>query len=191
MKSIQFSDGSKIDILEDTDPESPREWDNLGTMICFYRRYSLGDKHSYSSSQFESWKEFAKQLIKDHNPAVILPLYLMDHSGLSISVSSGMFRAVDSVGWDWGQVGFILVAREKVLREFNCKKISAKLRARVEGILRLEVKVYNQYLAGDCYGYELKDVSDNVIDSCWGFFGTESIADHLPVKYQKEFLAEL
>lgn len=27
--------------------ESPRKWDNLGRMICFHSRYSLGDKHDY------------------------------------------------------------------------------------------------------------------------------------------------
>jgi hypothetical protein len=38
----------KLEIAYDTDPQNPREWDNLGTMVCWHRRYSLGDDHTYS-----------------------------------------------------------------------------------------------------------------------------------------------
>jgi len=34
-----------IKIIHDPDPESPRDYDNLGTMICWHRRYNFGDKH--------------------------------------------------------------------------------------------------------------------------------------------------
>ncbi len=32
----------------DEEAQSPREWDNLGRMICFHSRYALGDRHEYS-----------------------------------------------------------------------------------------------------------------------------------------------
>ncbi len=38
-----------IEILNDEDPENPREWDNLGTMVCFHRHYNLGDKHNFDN----------------------------------------------------------------------------------------------------------------------------------------------
>ena len=38
----------KLEIAFDTDPQSPREWDNLGTMVCWHNRHSFGDDHSYS-----------------------------------------------------------------------------------------------------------------------------------------------
>ena len=47
-------------ILQDTDPQNPRDpyyQENLGTMICWHRRYNLGDKHTYDDSQ-----EFAEAL---------------------------------------------------------------------------------------------------------------------------------
>ena len=34
----------RIRIMPDYDPSSPREWDNLGIMICSHRRYNLGDE---------------------------------------------------------------------------------------------------------------------------------------------------
>jgi len=41
-------------ILHDPDPYNPRDSDyqeNLGTMICWHRRYNLGDKHNFSDAQ--------------------------------------------------------------------------------------------------------------------------------------------
>ena len=35
-------------VEQDTDCEGPREWDNLGTMVCFHTRYNLGDEHQYA-----------------------------------------------------------------------------------------------------------------------------------------------
>lgn len=42
--------GYQIKVMYDSDPMNPRtDWDNhLGTMVCFHRRHSLGDKHGYS-----------------------------------------------------------------------------------------------------------------------------------------------
>jgi hypothetical protein len=44
----------RLRIEPDNDSESPREWDNLGTMVCFHNRYNLGDKHNHSA---DSWRE--------------------------------------------------------------------------------------------------------------------------------------
>lgn len=33
-----------LKIIPDVDPENPRQWDNLGTMACWHRRYDLGDE---------------------------------------------------------------------------------------------------------------------------------------------------
>jgi hypothetical protein len=35
--------GCKIELIYEDDPGSPREWDNVGTMVCWHRRYNLGD----------------------------------------------------------------------------------------------------------------------------------------------------
>ena len=34
-----------IKLVHDHDAESPREWDNLGSMVCAHRRYRLGDEN--------------------------------------------------------------------------------------------------------------------------------------------------
>lgn len=33
-----------VKVIADSSPESPREWDNVGTMLCKHGRYELGDK---------------------------------------------------------------------------------------------------------------------------------------------------
>lgn len=35
-----------LTLHHDETPESPREWDNLGTITCWHRRYTLGDRHA-------------------------------------------------------------------------------------------------------------------------------------------------
>lgn len=36
--------GFTIEVHQDDDPESPRDWDNFGHMICWHNRYNLGDE---------------------------------------------------------------------------------------------------------------------------------------------------
>lgn len=158
---------NRLKLVQDSSPESPRTWDNLGTMICFHRRYDLGDKHNYSSDDYSSWEEMKQAIIKEENPAVILPLYMYDHSGISISTSPFSCR------WDSGQIGFILVSKKKALEEFGGKIVTAKLKERIEKILEGEVETYTQYVEGDVYGFQIVDEDDDIIDSCYGFYGSD------------------
>lgn len=164
---------NKLRVLQDSYRDSnPREWDNLGTMICFHGRYDLGDKHSYNVDYYSGWEEMQKAILTDYGKgAVILPLYLYDHSGISMRTSSFGCR------WDSGQVGFIVVSKKTILSEFGGKIVTKKLREKVEGILEGEVKTYTQYLEGDIYGFKIVDENDDIIDSCYGFYGTDFLTN--------------
>jgi hypothetical protein len=158
----------RIDIIQDTDPESPRTWDNLGTMICFHSRYNLGDKHNYNHNHYNGWGEMEKDIIKTENVGVILPLYLYDHSGITMNTTGF------SCGWDSGQVGFIFISKEKIREEYGVKRITQKVRDRITKNLVGEVETYDQYLTGDIYGYRITDTeTDEKLDSCWGFYGSD------------------
>ncbi len=40
-----------LSVVPDDDPVSPREdRDNFGTIVCFHRRYTLGDEHHYDGA---------------------------------------------------------------------------------------------------------------------------------------------
>ena len=138
----------ELKIVQDTDPESPRTWDNLGTMVCFHNRYDLGDKTDYRTEDYDSWDELKEGIIKNEGEVVILPLYLYDHSGITISTSSFDCR------WDSGQVGWYFVSKKKVREEYGVKKITQSLIDKVTEVLESEVKTYDMYLTGELYAEE-------------------------------------
>ena len=175
-----FTANNKVlNIFVDNNPESPRtSMDNLGTMLCSHKRYSLGDeKEKFDFDSCSSWSEVKTALMKEKNIAVILPLYLYDHSGITMKTTSFNDQ------WDSGQVGFIYVTKEKLKEEYSKKRISKELIAKVTQYLIGEVETYDTYLTGDIYGFQLKDSEGNDIDSCWGFYGsdlkTNGIIDHI------------
>lgn len=157
-----------IRIEQDCDAESPRKWDNMGTMIAFHSRYDLGDDdHGFSSSDFNGWDELEAAIVKAHPGGIILPLYLYDHSGITMNTTGF------SCPWDSGKVGFIVASAAKIRENFMVKRITAKIRERALESLVAEVETFDQYIRGDVYYYVVKDDNGNVSDSCGGFYGSD------------------
>jgi hypothetical protein len=167
LDSIEYK-GHFINIFPDEDAPNPREeFDSLGTMVCFHRRYNLGDRH-----EFHAPDEFAAFLKEEK--LICLPLYLFDHSGITMSTESERFRACDPQGWDWGMLGYIYVTKENVRKEYNVHRVTRKILEKVKKLLEGEVEEYDHYLTGNVYGYEItkgERQAGKVIDGCWGFFG--------------------
>lgn len=159
-------------IYRDDMDESPRQWDNISTMICWHKQYNLGDKHSYDNpSDFQNeWN--------DKN-AIILPLYLYDHSGITISTNPF------SCPWDSGQVGYVYVSKENVRNDMHpiVERISKKRRQRAINLLKSEVKTYDMYLTGEVFGFQVEQDGE-FIDGCGGFYGDNwkenGIMEHIP-----------
>ncbi len=207
MKAIDTHEyrGCTIEVHHDPDPESPRKWDNVGTMVCWHRRYNLGDEQPSQSpdeyleriaceqdERLRFWsrlresalyryreKDAAMLRIERHHQEhlkrvldkhfIILPLYLYDHSG--ITISTGKF----SCPWDSGQVGFIYCTMERARDEwgekYNPGITDDEIREKAINYLQYEVKTYDDYLNGSVYGYETKDPDGEDIGACWGYFG--------------------
>jgi hypothetical protein len=158
-----------ISIDYDFEPMDPREWDNMGTMVCFHNKYTLGDKHDIESPDFSSWSEVRDYIEADLGGMVILPLYLYDHSGISMSV--GAPRA-QHASWDSGQVGFIYCTDGDMVAE-GIKDLD-----QAEALLRGEVAAYNRFLTGQVYTYRIEKsstcdscqhTSADFVDSCSGW----------------------
>lgn len=163
LDSIDYK-GYAIKLYLDEDPEDPRNWDTFGKMICWHNRYNLGDKHSYSDPE-----DLLRYVTKDN--AVILPLFLYDHSGITMStVRSYPYNCL----WDSMQVGYIYATFEDIKKEFGAKRISKKIKEKALDVLLAEVKVYDQYIMRDVYGYVIEDSKGEEIDSCWGFYGNDA-----------------
>jgi len=191
-KTYRFTNGAVLRIMIDPHASDPRKFDNLGRMICFHNKYRLGDKHEYHHDDYANWEELEAAIRKREDVAVIMPLYLYDHSGITIATHG--FSYCDPMGWDWGQVGFVFVSKETVRKEYSVNRISRKVREKVIKALLAEVEVYNQYLQGEVYGFVLKH-PDGEEDSCWGFYGSaideNGILDNIPRIYAEALKREL
>lgn len=147
--------GYTLKIIPDEHPLNPRtDCDHLGIMLCWHRRYSLGDSHPYDTPQDFAESAAAKDMF------VCLPVYLLDHSGLYVSVND--FN--DS--WDSGQLGFIYCTKQDAQKWFNNPDVTED---EIKKELTAEVEEYNDYLNGAWYGFLIEGLDGEVEDSCGGF----------------------
>ncbi len=156
----------------DEDAENPRTWDNVGTMVCWHRRYTLGDEQpscdpgTYLEGLLNKCVKsgYPAALLEKNGPQILnahyarLPLYLYDHSGITMNTTGF------SCTWDSGPVGFIYCSLKKAqaefgkvgdkkgfeaLVEYNGKSLT--LRERTELCLKQEVETYDQFISGEVY----------------------------------------
>jgi len=174
-----------LQIVEDSNPDSPRNWDNVGTMVCWHRKYSLGDQHHYHDPEEFLRSIVGEDVVGEHEDEdgyvsietllelaqethCILPLYLYDHSG--ITISTGKF--LDT--WDTSMVGWIYVSKDKALENY-ANTTEENWRSVAEQHLKGEVQVYDHYITGAVLGYQIYRIEDNeatdFVDSCYGFYG--------------------
>lgn len=111
-------------------------------------------------------------LKKTRGATVVLPLFVYEHSGITMSCGSNMGSTesrgrypFDSAGWDTSMVGFIFDTPET-------RKTTGCEGEHIEAALRAEVDEYDSYLRGDVYGVVV-DIPgiDNHMLNCWGFIG--------------------
>ncbi len=146
--------GLTLNIFQD-DIESPREYyqdSNITKMICFHRKYQLGDEHGFANpAEFAEWVKN-----NEKNIAIIKPLYLLDHSGITISTHDFMDP------WDSGQVGYVYVMKDQV-KDYD--------KTVIENLLENEVNEYANWLAGipQYFAFEITDEDDYLIE-CEGVF---------------------
>lgn len=157
---ITTTDGRELRLVIEQDQfaEDPRSWDNLGTMLCCHRDYNLGDCNSNKETELqlaEICRKYGKsdeeidemtfaeevQFILDQDDVCGLPLWLYDHSGISISTSR-------QCSWDSSFVGLIFVEKDSYLAQMGLKEdIYWKVRA--EKTLESEIEIYNDFLEGN------------------------------------------
>ncbi len=190
VRTINFPDGTRLEICLDPLPTNPRtEFDNASRMICKHRRYNLGDEHNYDFSLFSSVEELRQWVEAEEGEfAVYATLYLYDHSGISISTSR-------TCKWDSSCVGIVFITKETMRREWGD---DADAIEKAQKCMESEIATYDSYLRGDVYGYRLlkpllkceccgQNQEPEEIDSCWGFIGSNieenGIIDYLPEEH--------
>jgi len=124
---------------------------------------------SLGSTYDEREKEQNRRLYARMNKAlekgyVTMPLYLLDHSGISISTRDF------GDPWDSGRVGIIYMSREEILDNWGGKILTKKLRQQAKDSMKGSVEEFDQYLTGDVYGVctqKFVNVADEGDDPEW------------------------
>ena len=150
----------RLKVERDDALENPRAWGTGATLfLAWHKQYKIGDPHpaGFSSIRdFGGWEELEKALRDNFRPVALLPVYLLDHSGVAYSTEPF------SDPWDSGQVGFILA-----LPSDEWKGVGPEA---VRDALRGEIATYSAWANGDVWGYTVQD-DDRVLDSAWGLYG--------------------
>lgn len=196
-----------LKIYPDMDPESPREWDNLGTMACWHDRYDLGDEQPNDSPT-----EYMEMLVDEKDPGFIdrMEQKAEEHFEGRPYEDQAALREWDEYwktkvheAFEKHYISLPLYAYEHgaitiSTGGFSCPWDSGQIgfiyvardsldKERIteeEAIanLKAEVEEYDQYLQGDVWEFVLEEDGEEV-DSCGGFFGDDwrknGMADHV------------
>lgn len=115
-------------------------------------------------------EEDCVKLLKDY--CVIVPLWLYDHSGISMSCGARTYPYNDV--WDSGCVGFYYLSKDWIKENLSANETDWESIG--EEYIRSAVKEYDYFLCGDEWGFFLYEESEgelDEIDSCAGFLGDE------------------
>jgi hypothetical protein len=137
------------------------------TVLCWHRRYKLGNKQASEGRD------------KPEDAVIALPLWLYDHGGLTISIGSS-----SACQWDSGQVGWIYSTAEQARVFLGLQpdeEIQATHLGALEHAMKAVVAEYDDVLQGRVWGYRAYQLTvcehcnsvtkEEQLDSCWGFIG--------------------
>ncbi len=165
-------DGFTINILRDDSPESPRTWDNVGTLMTFHRDCEIQDSKEFKNS--DAFKEY----LRSHEKSLIIrPVFAYIHSGVALSLTNTVYPFNDR--WDACQIGVIYCTKKKARAE-----LGNKYAQKIDKCFQGEIENMNRYLSGEVYGYAVTDEADDCVESCWGFYCT-------PEEVMKEVLSNI
>lgn len=149
---------------------------NDKSIACYRNILQYADNYK---DIFECFYKYESNILGNESTNLELPkkitwnfLYLYDHSGITISMNPFSCR------FDSGIIGIIYMIDDPK----NPLSYDEQYK-----IMRQEVKVYDDYITGNCYGFSIYDSNDEIIDSVGGYLGdyddyclseARSIIDH-------------
>lgn len=140
--------GFTIRIEQDTDAQSPADWDQVATIYTRHsRNFAIGENGGYEPAEGDE----------------SLPIYAYVHGVIALSTTPF------SCSWDSRKAGCIVMTRAKIISEYGDDSEASREKAR--SLMRAEVQAWADYHEGNVWGFVVEDAEGNHLDSCWGFYG--------------------
>lgn len=192
-----------VEVSQDEWADSPREWDNLGTIFSGIMNRPIVE----NESEFGSWDELMEHYGVEQSGTdmdamyrdiesirtaasergdVVLPISAYIHGDTDIYV--GLPEDHFDGQWDCTFVGFIMTDAETIRKEYGNN--DAHTQDMVKDILEEEVEDLSQYYRGEVYCFTEYDRHGEVIDACGGFF-SDDVANNFTSDFSNEIVEEL
>lgn len=200
----------RFDIMHDDEARDPREENEgyIGTLNLWWNRYVLGDNDGKGNADEmlsdmirelvpqEKWTDEALDydmtrnqkilMLQECEDILLLYCFIYEHGGLTISCGNVGYPYNDR--FDAGIAGFIYTTKEKCKEQW-CE-IGEDWKKKAYEELQAEVREYDNYLRGNCYGYTLEKYSAEDDDwdeteSVWGYL-TDDFGNELVEFFRKE-----
>lgn len=156
-------------LIYDRDQTDPRKDRNVAQMWCVHGRYHLGDDTNPWPRRGCTVEEIEE---REGPLALIKPLYLYDHSGITISTTPFSCR------WDSGQVGWVFITQERAEKTYK-PSTNPTVNDWALAILNAEVAAYDHYLTGQIYAWGLHDSLDGeCIDAAGNYYDADEAWAH-------------
>lgn len=145
--------GFTIEYHYDQDAESPREFPGC-SLVMRARGWDFPNDGEVDFS--ENIKDQLIELGALH----IMPVYMLDHSGISLSVRDF------ADPWDSGQVGFAYVTRQNWEDTQGTPWTgSDENRAQAASLCEADVELYSQYVNGECFYVRVLDTDGEEMET--------------------------
>ena len=188
-------------LVNDTNPQNPRtEQDNFGKMICFHRRYNIGDEHKFNDPD-EFLVDLLEEKLGDTDAAedkfaelsseVDDTLYKSQYGQYRKAIHENILKflsssyviepifmydhsgiTINTKGFScpWDSGQVGWIFASHDTIKNEFGQINDETIEKAKALLKSEVKEYDYYLTDQCYGFRLYK-SNEEIASCWGFSG--------------------
>jgi len=140
----------RVKIIQDFEPDNPREWEPLTTIVCWHRRTNIGDVNLQSPEEIDNYiydHRDALNWAKDHG--LFRKIFLYEHGDYAFHLDT--FGNWPDVRWDAGQVGFIFVNPYHARKVDKRSRITAHCIEHLKTNLLDEYTAWSNYISGDTY----------------------------------------
>jgi hypothetical protein len=162
-----------IVVRSDSAPPDVRDAEHTDdVMFCgYHRRYTLGDKGAADPCRGIVHDEFE---IDGNLAPVCLPIYLYDHSGLTVAHTPFACK------WDSGLLGWHYMTKDVF------EKVFSNDREQALRFLKARLEEYDFWLRGECWGFEVTNEDGELGDCFYGYFGDTLEATGMQVDVEKD-----